>query len=296
MRKTILEALAAGVVLVADGATGTMLQAAGLPTGMPGEAWILERPEEILKLHRAYLEAGSQLILTSTFGGTRTRLEKAGLEARVDKINQQAAELAREAAGPERYVGGDIGPTGEMMAPLGKLTYEGALEVFAEQAGALATGGVDCIYIETMTDLNEARAAVEGAREACALPIFCTFSFDTHGRTGMGISPAQAAAAMADLDVAGTGANCGHAPEEVLDFLPQMRDAAPTAYLVAKPNAGIPRMVKRQVVYDATPARMAELAVRYVELGASIVGSCCGSSPEHIAAIAAAIHDRTQGA
>ncbi len=296
MRKTILEALAAGAVLVADGATGTMLQSAGLPTGMPGEAWILERPEEILKLHRAYLEAGSQLILTSTFGGTRTRLEKAGLEARVDAINQRAAELAREAAGSERYVGGDIGPTGEMMAPLGKLTYEAALEVFAEQAEALATGGVDCIYIETMTDLGEARAAVEGARQACDLPIFCTFSFDTHGRTGMGVSPGQAAAAMADLAVAGTGANCGHAPEEVVDFLPQMHDAAPAAYLVAKPNAGIPRMVKRQVVYDATPARMAELSLRYVELGASIVGACCGSSPEHIAAIAAAIHDRTQGA
>lgn len=294
MRKKILETLAAAVVLVADGATGTMLQAAGLPTGTPGEAWILERPEEILRLHRAYLEAGSQVILTSTFGGTRTRLEKAGLGARVDAINQRAAELAREAAGPDRYVGGDIGPTGELMAPLGKLTYDAALEVFAQQAGALAAGGVDCIYIETMTDLSEARAAVAGARQACDLPIFCTFSFDTHGRTGMGVSPAQAAAAMADLEVAGTGANCGHSPEEVLDFLPQMHEAAPTAYLVAKPNAGIPRMVKRQVVYDATPARMAELANRYVDLGARIVGACCGSSPEHIAAIAAAIHGRAR--
>jgi methionine synthase I (cobalamin-dependent) len=289
MRKAILEALATGTVLIADGATGTMLQAAGLPTGMPGEAWILERPEEILRLHHAYLEAGSQLILTSTFGGTRTRLEKAGLEVRVDEINQRAAQLAREAAGAERYVGGDIGPTGEMMAPLGKLTPEAAQEVFAEQARALAAGGVDCIYIETMTDLSEARAAVAGAQQACDLPVFCTFSFDTHGRTGMGVAPAQAAEAMADLGVAGTGANCGHAPEEVLDFLPQMREAAPNTYLVAKPNAGIPRMVKRQVVYDATPGRMAELAVRYVELGASIIGACCGSSPAHIAAMAAAV-------
>jgi methionine synthase I (cobalamin-dependent) len=289
MRKNILAVLESGTVLIADGATGTMLQAAGLPTGKPGEAWILERPEEILKLHHAYLDAGSQLILTSTFGGTRTRLEKAGLEARVDEINQRAAELAREAAGPERYVAGDIGPTGEMMAPLGQLTPEGAQEVFAEQAAALAAGGVDCIYIETMTDLNEAKAAVAGAQQACDLPVFCTFSFDTHGRTGMGVSPAQAAAAMSGLGVAGTGANCGHAPEEVLDFLPQMRETAPTAYLVAKPNAGIPRMVKRQVVYDATPARMAELAIHYVDLGASIVGACCGSSPAHIAAMAGAV-------
>lgn len=289
MRTKILDVLATGTVLVADGATGTMLQAAGLPTGTPGEAWILERPEEIRKLHHAYVEAGSHLILTSTFGGSRTRLEKSGLGQHVAEINQQAAELAREVAGPDRYVGGDIGPTGEMMAPLGKLSYDAAVEAFAEQARALAAGGADCIYIETMTDLNEGRAAVVGARQACDLPIFCTFSFDTHGRTGMGVSPVQAAAAMSELGVAGTGANCGHAPEEVLDFLPQMRGAAPTAYLIAKPNAGIPRMVKRQVVYDAGPEQMAKLAVQFVELGASIVGACCGSSPEHITAIAAAV-------
>jgi 5-methyltetrahydrofolate--homocysteine methyltransferase len=291
MGTTILEALAAGRLLVADGATGTMLQAAGLPTGTPGEAWVLERPEEILKLHRAYADAGSRLILTSTFGGTRTRLEKAGLGNRVAEINRRAAELARQVVGPERYVGGDIGPTGEMMAPLGKLTYDAAVEVFAEQAGALAVGDVDCIYIETMGDLSEARAAVAGARQACDLPIFCTFSFDTHGRTGMGVSPGRAAAAMAELGVAGVGANCGHAPEEVLDFLPQMHEAAPDVYLIAKPNAGIPRLVQRRVVYDLAPAHMAELAVRYVELGASIVGACCGSSPEHIAAIAAAVRE-----
>jgi methionine synthase I (cobalamin-dependent) len=290
MRVPILERLAAGDVLVADGATGTMLQAAGLPTGLPGEAWVLERPEEILKLHRAYLKAGSQLILTSTFGGTRPRLKAAGLDPQVTEISRRAAELAREAAGDDRYVGGDIGPSGEMMRPLGKLTYEVAVEIFAEQAAALAAGGADCIYIETMSDLNEARAAVEGAQQACDLPIFCTFSFDTHGRTGMGISPVQAAEAMAALGVQATGANCGHAPEEVLGFLPQMQQAAPEAYLIAKPNAGIPRLVKRQFVYDATPERMAGLAEGYVELGAAIVGACCGSSPDHIAAIAAAIH------
>jgi 5-methyltetrahydrofolate--homocysteine methyltransferase len=291
MRIPILERLAAGDVLVADGATGTMLQSAGLPTGQPGEAWILERPEEIIKLHQAYLKAGSQLMLTSTFGGTRPRLKAAGLDAQVDQINRRAAELARQAAGDDVYVGGDIGPTGELMPPLGKLTYEHAVEVFAEQARALAAGGVDCIYIETMGDLNEAKAAVEGAKQACDLPVFCTFSFDTHGRTGMGVSPAQAAQAMAEMGVDAVGANCGHAPEEVLDFLPQMRERAPDAFLIAKPNAGIPRMVKRQVVYDAEPERMAELALAFVRLGACIVGACCGSSPEHIAAIATALHD-----
>ncbi|MGD2207360.1 MAG: homocysteine S-methyltransferase family protein [Anaerolineae bacterium] len=290
MRNPILERLAAGDVLIADGATGTMLQTAGLPTGTPGEAWVLERPKEIIKLHQAYVEAGSQLILTSTFGATQARLKKAGLDPQTGEINRRAAELAREVAGADLYVGGDIGPTGEMMPPLGKLTYEAAVEMFAEQAAALAAGDVDCIYIETMSDLNEAKAAVEGAKQACDLPIFCTFSFDTHGRTGMGVSPAQAAETIAALGASALGANCGHAPEEVLEFLPQMREKAPDVYLIAKPNAGIPRMVKRQVVYDAGPERMAELGKCYVELGASIVGACCGSSPDHIAAMAAAIH------
>jgi 5-methyltetrahydrofolate--homocysteine methyltransferase len=292
VRPDILERLASGEVLIADGATGTMLQAAGLPVGTPGEAWILEQPEEIMRLHRAYLEAGSELILTSAFGGTRARLKAAGLDVQVMEINQRAAELARQAAGDDVYVAGDIGPTGEMMAPLGPLTYETAVGLFAEQAQALAAGGVDCIYIETMSDLQEAKAAVEGAHKGCDLSVFCTFSFDTHGRTSMGVSPSQAAQAMAELGVPAIGANCGHAPEEVVDILPQMHEAAPDAYLIAKPNAGVPRMIKRQVVYDATPEKMAELASRYVELGARIVGACCGSSPAHIAAIAAAVHEK----
>ncbi len=296
MRAPILERLASGEVLIADGATGTMLLAAGLPTGVPGEAWVLERPEEIKKLHRAYVAAGSQLILTCTFGGSRSRLAKAGLDVQAAEINRRAAELALEVAGEGRteegcpYVGGDIGPSGEMMPPLGKLTYAAAVEIFSEQAAALAAGGVDCIYIETMSDLNEARAAVEGAKQACDLPVFCTFSFDTRGRTGFGVSPAQAARAMAEMGVSAVGANCGHAPEEVLGFLPELRAAAPDLILIAKPNAGLPRMVERQVVYDAGPERMAELARQYAALGASIVGTCCGSSPEHIAAIATALH------
>jgi 5-methyltetrahydrofolate--homocysteine methyltransferase len=249
----------------------------------------LERPDEIKKLHRAYLQAGSQLLLTSTFGGTATRLKAAGLEARVAEVSRRAAELAREVAGDDFYVAGDMGPTGEMMRPLGMLTYEAAVALFAQQAEALAAGGVDCIYIETMSDLNEARAAVEGAQQASNLPVFCTFSFDTHGHTGMGVSPQRAATAMAEMGVQGTGANCGHAPEEVLSLLPQMREAAPQAVLVAKPNAGIPRMVKRTAVYDASPERMAALAKEFVALGAQIVGACCGSTPDHIASMREAL-------
>jgi 5-methyltetrahydrofolate--homocysteine methyltransferase len=292
MRTPILEKLASGAVLVADGATGTMLQAAGLPTGLQGEAWVLEAPEQILALHGAYLAAGSQLILTSTFGGTRLRLQRSGLQAHVSEINRRAAELAREAAGDELYVGGDIGPTGEMMQPLGSLTYGQAVEVFAEQAEALAAGGADCIYVETMSALEEARAAVSGARQVTDLPVFCTFSFDTRGRTNMGVTPRQAAEAVAGLGAAAVGANCGHAPEDVLEILPLIGQAAPGLFLIAKPNAGIPRLVKRQVVYDAGPGRMAELAREYVALGASVVGACCGSSPQHIAAIYEALSPR----
>jgi 5-methyltetrahydrofolate--homocysteine methyltransferase len=295
MRAPILERLATGKPVIADGATGTMLQTAGLPPGLPGEAWVLDRPEEIRRLHQAYLDAGSELILTSTFGGTRPRLKPAGIEDQVAAISRRAAELARQAAGEDRYVGGDIGPTGQMMKPIGPLSHEEAVELFEEQAKALVAGGVDCLYIETMSDLNEAKAAMEAARRAGDLPVFCTFSFDTHGRTSYGVSPTQAAEAVAALELAGTGANCGHAPEELLDILPTMAQAAPGAYLVAKPNAGVPRMVKRQVTYDASPERMADLAVRYVALGARIVGTCCGSSPDHIAAIAAAVADEADG-
>jgi 5-methyltetrahydrofolate--homocysteine methyltransferase len=293
MRSSILERLASGQVLIADGATGTMLQSAGLPSGTPGEAWVLERPEEIMRLHRAYVEVGSEIVLTSTFGGTRARLKTAGLDVQVGEINRRAAELARQVAGDDVYVAGDIGPTGEMMKPIGSLTFETALEMFAEQAEALDAGGVDCIYIETMSDLNEAKAAVAGAQQACDLPVFCTFSFDTHGRTGMGVRPTQAAQALVELGVPALGANCGHAPEEVLDILPQLREVAPDAYLIAKPNAGVPRMTRQRTVeYDGTPERMAGLVRRYVEQGASIVGACCGSSPAHIAAIAAAVQQR----
>jgi methionine synthase I (cobalamin-dependent) len=290
MRPPIMTGLASGRPLVADGATGTMLQEAGIPAGTPGESWVLDRPDEISRLHRAYLDAGSDMILTSTFGATQARLRAAGLDAHVADINLRAAEIAREAAGDEVYVAGDIGPSGEMMTPLGQLTFESAVDLFAEQAKALSSGPIDCIYIETMSDLNEARAAVTGSLQVTDLPIFCTFSFDTHGRTGMGVSPAQAGLAMVELGVSAVGANCGHAPEEVIEILKELRQVAPNAYLIAKPNAGVPRLVKRKAVYDASPERMADLAQRFVEQGASIVGACCGSSPEHIAAIAQLIH------
>jgi len=241
-------------------------------------------------VHRAYVEAGADLILTCTFGGMRTRLEQSGLAERIAEINRRAVEIAREAAGDRAYVAGDIGPMGEFLAPLGKITYEQAVEIFAEQAAALAEAGVDVLYIETMSDLNEVRAAVEGARQAGpGLPVCATLSFDSHGRTNMGVRPEQAAETLLEMGVDAFGANCGATLEMTEGAVAKMHETAPQALLIAKPNAGLPHMVGEEVVYDATPEDMAEYARRFVALGARVVGACCGSTPAHIAAIAEAV-------
>ncbi len=277
-------------VLVADGATGTMLQKTGLPAGTAPERWNLLNPEAVRALHHSYVEAGSDLILTNTFGGTAIRLKRDGLADRVDDINRAAARLAREVAGGTALVVGDVGPTGEMLAPLGTLTYAEAVAAFAEQIGALAEGGVQAILIETLSDLNEARAAVEGARRVTDLPLLVTLSFDTKGRTMMGVKPEQAAEALHALGIDVIGANCGRTLTETLDAVLRMRATVPEALLMAKPNAGLPHTTDGDLIYDVTPAVMADYARRYVdEAAVTIFGGCCGSTPEHIRAIAAAL-------
>jgi 5-methyltetrahydrofolate--homocysteine methyltransferase len=286
----IVSRLKNGRVIVADGATGTMLQAAGLPPGTPPERWVLENPDPIHNLQRAYVEAGSDLIIACTFGANRARLERARLVDHLVEINRRAVQIAREVAGNQAYVAADIGPLGEFLAPIGKLTYEQAVGIFAEQAAVLAEAGVDVLYIETMSDLSEMKAAVEGAqRGGPGIPIFATFSFDHHGRTNMGVKPEQAAETLQALGVAALGANCGATLEMTEGAIAEMHEAAPQAFLIAKPNAGKPRMEGREVVYDATPEDMAEHARKFVALGARVVGGCCGSTPEHIEAIAKAV-------
>lgn len=289
MPETLRQRLSGEGVLVADGATGTMLQAAGLTEGTASESWNLTHPEKILDLHRAYLEAGSQIILTNSFGGSRFRLGKRGLEDKVREVNRAAAALAKEAAGQSAFVAGSMGPTGELMKPLGTLSYAVAVDAFTEQAGALAESGADAILVETMSDLNEAKAAIEGAKRATDLPILCTLSFDTQRHTMMGVSPRQAIKELWPLGMLAIGGNCGKTLDDMEEVLRQMRAAVPEATLMAKPNAGLPRMVDRQAVYDVTPQVMAEYALRYAELGAKIVGGCCGSTPAHIKAMATAL-------
>ncbi len=278
-------------VLIADGATGTTLQQAGLPPGAAPERWNLENPDAIRALHRGYVEAGSDLILTNTFGGSRPRLEMEGLGDQVHEINLTAARLAREVAGDEVLVLGDIGPTGQLMEPLGTLTYDGAVSAFAEQAAALAEGGVDAILIETMSDLGEAKAAVEGARRVTELPILVTMSFDTHGRTMMGVKPVDAARELLALGVDVIGANCGRTLSENLEAIRQMREALPEATLMAKPNAGLPHMEGSESVYDVTPEVMADYGRKFADLNVKIFGGCCGSTRDHIRAVALALRE-----
>jgi 5-methyltetrahydrofolate--homocysteine methyltransferase len=286
----LIQRLAGGETLIADGAAGTMLMSAGLAPGTPPELWNIDHPEKILALHRAYVEAGSQIILTNTFGGNRIKLGKAGLAERVRELNLAGAALARQAAGDRALVAGDIGPTGELMAPYGPLTFEDAAAAFAEQAAALADGGVDAIWIETMVDLDEARAAVTGARQSTGLPILCTMSFGPKGRTMMGVSAKQAVEGLWPLGLAAIGANCGEGLEAVEVVLQQMRALLPDAPLIAKPNAGLPKLVDGQTVYDTGPDQFASRTLDFISLGARLVGSCCGSSPAFISAISTTVN------
>ena len=293
----LLEAIGAGKVLLADGAMGTTLYARGLPRDKVPEEWNLEEPKQVLGLHLAYLEAGSQIILTNTFGGTHFRLERDGLAGQVREINRAAARLARETAGEEVFVFGDIGPVGALLKPLGRVTYEEARSAFEEQAAGLADGEADAILIETMGDVNEVKAAVEGARLATSLPIIVTMSFDTHGHTVMGTKPAEAIQDLWALGLAAVGANCGRTLSETLTAIQEMRQAMPTATLMAKPNAGLPHVHSasqsgNQLVYDVTPEIMGEYALKFSELGVKIFGGCCGSTPDHIRAIAQALKNR----
>jgi len=275
-------------VLVADGATGTMLQKAGLAPGAAPERLNLENPDAVRALYKAYIDAGADMILTNTFGGTPIRLERDGLREQVHAVNLAAAQLACEVAGDAALVIGDIGPTGQMLEPLGPLTYAEAVAGFAAQAAALAEGGADAILIETMSDLNEMTAAIEGTRQVTDLPILATMSFDTKGRTMMGVKPEKAAQTLWGLGVAVVGANCGRTLSETLDAVLKMRAAVPEAVLMAKPNAGLPHVEGGDLVFDVTPEIMAEYAQRFVaEAGVKIFGGCCGSTPEHIRAVAA---------
>ncbi|MEZ4590149.1 MAG: betaine--homocysteine S-methyltransferase [Chloroflexota bacterium] len=278
--------------LIADGGLGTMLMAAGLEQGDPPEMWNVLHPDRIRAVHRGYVEAGSQIILTNSFGGTRFRLKLHNLQDRAFELNKAAAELARaeaDAAAQPVVVGGSIGPTGEIMEPVGAMKYADAVAAFAEQAAGLAAGGADVLWIETMSDISEVRAAVEGCREATDLPVVATMTFDTNGRTMMGVTPAQAFAELSAMNLIALGGNCGNGPEEIEGVIQAMYTADQQFPFVAKSNAGIPEYLHGHLHYNGTPEVMAEYAVKVRNYGARIIGACCGSTPAHIAAMRQAL-------
>jgi 5-methyltetrahydrofolate--homocysteine methyltransferase len=291
---TILDLLKSGNPILLDGAMGTMLFEAGLETGDPPEEWNIKKPDEIRKVYRAYIEAGSQIILTNSFGGTSIRLALHKLEDQVAAFNKAAANIARQEAdqaGREIFVAGSIGPSGQIMEPVGTLSFQEAANAFKEQAASLQEGGVDLFWIETMSDLEEVKAAVAGIREVSDLPIAVSMSFDTHGHTMMGVAPEQAVEELGKLDLIAYGANCGTGSDELIEVIQKMQQADPEAILIAKANAGIPQVHGSEVIYNGSPEVMAEYAQEVFQAGASMIGGCCGNKPDHVAAMAEALSE-----
>ncbi|MFO3796921.1 MAG: homocysteine S-methyltransferase family protein, partial [Anaerolineales bacterium] len=284
--------------LLADGAMGTMLHAQGIPFDHCFDALNLEQPELVLNIHRQYVQAGARLLLTNTFGANRYKLGRHGLADRVAEINEAGVKLARRAAqeGKEQvFVGGDVGPLGVRIAPYGRVRIEEAQRAFAEQIQALAQAGADLIVIETMSDLNEVRLAVEAARQSCDLPIVASLTFTRDDRTLLGDDPATAARLLSEAGVDVIGINCSSGPAQVLRLLKQMRAIAPAARFWVKPNAGWPEQVGGRIMYPADPGYFGEYALAFCQAGARVVGGCCGTTPAHIAAMHESLNRSPQG-
>ncbi|MCC7360487.1 MAG: bifunctional homocysteine S-methyltransferase/methylenetetrahydrofolate reductase [Anaerolineales bacterium] len=288
---TFLDRLAHGPLL-ADGAMGTMLHARGVALDHSFDALNLARPAVVADVHRAYIEAGADLIVTNTFGANRYKLAPAGLGERVAEVNAAAVALARQVvAGSGRpvLIAGDVGPLGVRLAPFGRVKPEQAVAAFHEQISALAAAGVDVILIETMSDLYEVKAAAEAARAVGGLPVITTMTFTRDDRTLLGDGPAQVGRELARLGADVIGVNCSGGPAQVLRLLRALRQVAPRACFLVKPNAGWPEHVGGRIMYPATPEYFGEYATAFVEAGAGLVGGCCGTTPAHIAAMRRAL-------
>lgn len=285
--------LAERPVLVADGAMGTTLFSLGLEGGGCPELLNIEAPDLVEKVHRGFIEAGADIILTNTFGGNRRRLALHALQGRVAELNRAAVARARaavELADRPVAVAGSIGPTGDLMVPLGPLDHDQAVDVFREQATALADAGVDVLWIETISALEELEAAVEGTA-GTGLPVVATLSFDTNGRTMMGVSPAAIGQwwSRQESPPDGIGANCGIGPGDGVAAVLDITAEAPEATVVVKANCGMPLYETDRLVYPVGPDRMGAYVELAVRSGARIVGACCGSTPDHVAAIREAV-------
>jgi 5-methyltetrahydrofolate--homocysteine methyltransferase len=288
-----LERLNGEEVLVADGATGSNLQKMGLKPGRPPEDLIIDNPDIVLKLASSFVEAGADIILTCTFGGTSMRMKDSKYQDRTPEVNIRAVELACKAASARSdvLVAGSMGPVGALIRPYGPLEAEDVRATFAEQAKALTDGGVDLLLIETMFSLEETTAAFEGAKSATDLPIVVSFSYDRGTRSMMGVKPKDVIRRYSEMGATLVGANCGTTLENMEAVVKEYAMTLPNFPLWVKPNAGVPRMdiETEQGIYDMGPEDMAKFARKYVELGAKVIGGCCGNTPEHIAEIVKAV-------
>lgn len=274
--------------IILDGATGTNLMAAGMPIGVCPEAWILEHKEVLLNLQRGYVEAGTNIVYAPTFTGNRIKLEEYGLADRITEINTELVRLSREAVGDKALVAGDMTMTGQQLFPLGELMFEELVEVYKEQASILDKAGADLFVVETMMSLQECRAAVLAIKEVSDKPVMVTLTYNEDGRTLYGTPPEAAVVVLQSLGVDVIGINCSTGPMEMIEPVKIMAEYA-TIPILAKPNAGLPELVDGETVYRMTPEEFAEAGAALVEAGAAIVGGCCGTTPEHIAALTAKV-------
>jgi 5-methyltetrahydrofolate--homocysteine methyltransferase len=273
-------------ILFADGATGTNLIARGLPGGMLAEKWVVEQPEKIVQLHTDFINAGANIILTSTFNGTPIRLKGSSLDGKAKMINQKAIELAQTAVdGADVYIAGSLGPVGQLIKPFGPLTMDEVSAAYAEQAEVLSENGIDLLVLETQFDFNEIKAAIQGIRSVSSVPLIASISYDRGRRTMMGMSPAYAGKELDNLPVDGIGINCGHSIEDNLQNLIELRPTTKKP-IWFKPNAGLPHLNSAgTTVYDVNPEQMGAQAPSWLVAGAQIIGGCCGTTPEHLAQI-----------
>ena len=276
-------------VVVLDGATGTNLQKAGMPTGVCPEQWILEHPQTLIDLQKAYVEAGTDIVYAPTFTASRIKLEEYGLEHRLEEMNRALVALSKEAvAGSDTLVAADLTMTGKQLAPIGDLPFETLIEVYKEQARVLAEAGVDLFVVETMMSLQETRAALIAIREVCDLPVMASLTYESDGRTLYGTDAKTAMVVLQSLGADAVGLNCSTGPMEMVAAVEQMREVA-NIPILAKPNAGLPQLEDGVTVYRMSPEEFAAAGAELVKAGASVVGGCCGTTPAHIAALADAV-------
>ena len=274
-------------VVILDGAMGTMLMAEGLQGGDVPEEWNLHKPDVIKSIHRRYFDVGSDVVLTNTFGGNRSKLAKKGLDGDVFKFNARGAELAKGVSPPDKFVAGDIGPSGELVAPLGSLTTENLEEIFAEQAQALVSEGVDLILVQTMFSLQEALAALRGVRSVSQCPVFVTMTYERKDQaffTMMGEKPGDCTKTLEHEGADAIGANCTLGSREMIPLAKILREST-SLPVVIQPNAGKPLLRDGKTVYDQAPAEFAEDIQAMAQEGVNVVGGCCGTTPEFISAI-----------